>query len=174
MVSRLLYGLETIPLTTAMETKINAFQQRCLRRILKIDPAYYSRVKNIEVLAKANKTVSKLKRTQEDWVDQLAKGDLTRAPIKPLATILAQRRVKLFAHTLRHEDDELPSDAFLRGGQPRNVGYRRVGRPKFSWAKQAGHDAWEQIREEYHLEGEYKETRDQFNVLWQAAMLRDI
>ena len=71
VVSRLLYGLETIPMTTAMDTKINAFQQRCLRRILKIDPAYYSRVRNVEVLAKANKVVSKLKRSEEDWVDQL-------------------------------------------------------------------------------------------------------
>ena len=45
VISQLLYGLETIPFTAAMETKINAFQQRCLRRILKIDPAYYSRIK---------------------------------------------------------------------------------------------------------------------------------
>ena len=143
VVSRLLYGLETMPMTTAMDTKTNAFRQRCLRRILKIDPAYYSRVRNVEVLAKANKIVSKLKRSEEDWVDQLAHGDLTRAKIKPISTILAERRIKLFAHTLRHEDDELPSNAFLRGGHPRTMGYRRWGRPKLSWAKQAGRDAWE-------------------------------
>ena len=69
-------------MTTAIDTKISAFQQRCLRRILKIDPAYYSRVKNVEVLAKANTTVSKLKRTTEDWIDHLAQGDLARAKIK--------------------------------------------------------------------------------------------
>jgi len=34
--SKLLYGLETIQLTGAMLKKIDAFQIRCLRRILRI------------------------------------------------------------------------------------------------------------------------------------------
>ena len=104
----------------------------------------------------------------------LTAGDLKDTSIKPLSAVLAARRVRLLGHTLRHEDEELPSDAFLRGGQPRTMGYKRVGRPKFSWAKQAGQNAWDQIKANYEFEGEYKETRDNFNVIWQASLLRDI
>ena len=46
--SRLLYGMSSLCLTAAQERKLNAFQSWCLRRVCKIQPAYYSRASNAE------------------------------------------------------------------------------------------------------------------------------
>ena len=51
--SKLLYGLSSICLTVAQERKLNGFQNRCLRKIVGVAPAYASRVSNATVLRKA-------------------------------------------------------------------------------------------------------------------------
>ena len=48
--SRVLYGLSTMSYNIAERRRIDAFQAKCLRRILGIRPAYYSRVSNKSVL----------------------------------------------------------------------------------------------------------------------------
>ena len=52
IVAQLSYGLNTLLLTPAMLSKMDAFQMRGLRYILKIEHAYYSRISNKEVYDK--------------------------------------------------------------------------------------------------------------------------
>ena len=54
--SKLLYGLETVHLTPAMERQIDAFQMRGLRQIMKYQHTYYDRTKtNAKILEDASK-----------------------------------------------------------------------------------------------------------------------
>ena len=48
--SRLLYSLTCCCLTVAQQRRLDGFQNRCLRRVLGVKPAFYSRVSNAEVL----------------------------------------------------------------------------------------------------------------------------
>ena len=50
--SKLLYGLSSICLTVAQERQLNGFQNRCLRGIIGVKPAYISKVSNADVLCK--------------------------------------------------------------------------------------------------------------------------
>ena len=51
VVSQLTYCLDTVALSSAELNKLEAFHQRCLRRIAGVQPSYYSRVSNFEVRA---------------------------------------------------------------------------------------------------------------------------
>ena len=46
IVAKLLYGLDSAWLSSALQRKLDGFQAKCLRRILKISPAFISRVSN--------------------------------------------------------------------------------------------------------------------------------
>ena len=59
VVAQLTYGLSTVQLTPAMLKRLDAFQMRGLRFILKIEHSYYCRISNNEVYDKINGTVSK-------------------------------------------------------------------------------------------------------------------
>ena len=56
--SKLLYGLATCCLTIAEQRRLNGFQARCLRQVLRIKPAFYSRISNQTVLNRANHTTA--------------------------------------------------------------------------------------------------------------------
>ena len=53
LVSKLVYGLSAVWLGLAEQRRVDAFQNYCLRRILRIPSAYVSRVSNAEVLRKS-------------------------------------------------------------------------------------------------------------------------
>ena len=50
--SKLLYGLQTAWLTKVQRAKVDGFQAKCIRKIIKVAPSYWSRVSNVEVLAR--------------------------------------------------------------------------------------------------------------------------
>ena len=54
VLSVLRYGLETMWLGKAARRRLDGFHARCLRKILKVPPAYYSRISNEGVLRRAN------------------------------------------------------------------------------------------------------------------------
>ena len=49
--SKLLYGLQTAWLTKSQRNKLDGFQARCLRKIIRVAPSYWSRISNARVLA---------------------------------------------------------------------------------------------------------------------------
>ena len=54
MVARLTHGLSTVRLTLAMLNRLDAFQLRGLRYILKTDISYYFRISNREIYDRIN------------------------------------------------------------------------------------------------------------------------
>ena len=54
VVSKLVYGLHTATLNKTERCRLDGFHARCLRRILRIQHAFYSRVSNKTVLSLAN------------------------------------------------------------------------------------------------------------------------
>ena len=111
--SKLLYGLESCMLLKADRDRIDGFQARCLRRILKILPAWLSRVSNAEVRE--------------------------RADVPPLTSILLERQLKLYGKLARDSANSLPRQMVFEAGQthsclPRDWKSRRSrGRPRIQW-----------------------------------------
>ena len=59
IVAKLMYGLTPIPLPKADANKIDAFQMRGLRKILKVKHPYWSRISNKRLLEMANNKLGK-------------------------------------------------------------------------------------------------------------------
>ena len=57
--AQLMYGLETSALSTVQLKKLDTFQQRGLRAILNIEPAWISRISNESVLTQATTALGK-------------------------------------------------------------------------------------------------------------------
>ena len=57
VISQLIYGLETIPLTDGLINKLDAFQMKGFRKIVQIDHTYYSRVSNKTVMDTLNRNI---------------------------------------------------------------------------------------------------------------------
>ena len=112
VVQKLLYCLHTLHLSKAELRKIDGFQARCLRKILNIQHAYFSRVSNKTVYEKAG--------------------------AQPLSMTLLERQLRLFGE-VASKDDEDPMRACVfepHTVQPRKCpGIRKRGRPRQTWAK---------------------------------------
>ena len=87
IVSKLLYGLTSIPLTRADCNRIDAFQMRGLRKILKIKHPYWSRVSNDALIIEAN---------QRLWYGE--SGDLKRRQIERLSQRLIKKQIIARTH----------------------------------------------------------------------------
>ena len=108
--SKLLYGLSSCCLTVAEQRRLDGFQARCLRLVLRIRPAYYSRVSNKIVLQRAGHTSASSLLEQQ----QLAMlGKVLRAP-----------RSSLLHTTAVVPGTITPSTSFY---------IRRRGRPRKEW-----------------------------------------
>ena len=108
---KLLYNLESLWLLQADRNRLDAFQAACLRKILKVPHAYYSRVSNEEVRAKA--------KTQ------------------PLSADLLDRQTKLYDRIADLPGDNLLRRLVCEPGSRRPkkwYHHRRRGRPKLQWA----------------------------------------
>ena len=116
IVSKLLYGLESIPFTEQDCAKLDAFQYRGLRKILHIKHSQWSRIQNETVFITANIRA----RTGPKNI------------IIPLSEKLVLRQIKFYGHTIRADDLDLMSNAFMYqdGTRRRCIGSKRVGRPR--------------------------------------------
>jgi len=108
--SKLLHGLSSICLTMSQERKLNGFQNRCLRSIIKVPPSFVSRVSNAEVL------------NRERYVKA--------------TDLLQKRQLQLLGKVLRcPEDHPLRGASFIPGTnwQLADRFMRRRGRPCKEW-----------------------------------------
>ena len=126
LVSKLLYGLETIPISEASRSRIDAFQMKGLRKILGIDHPFFSRVSNKTVFEMAN--------------------DGLKTQIAPLSATLAKRRLALLGHLIREEEGS-PTKIALIDDQGKIAGptYKRIGRPRVQWLEQSLTEAFKQL-----------------------------
>ena len=111
--AKLLYGLHAACLNQAERRRLDGFHARCLRRILKIAPSYYSRVSNATVWmrSRTQRLSTRLLQQQMHYFGKLALSDA--------------------GHPCREYVFETNSVALRRLNE-----VRRVGRPRLEWASE--------------------------------------
>jgi hypothetical protein len=111
--ARLLYGLSTACFVKADLRRLDGFQAKCLRIVLRIPPSHLSRISNESVRQRAS------------W--------------KPASILLRERQVQLLGKVIRSSsEDPMRAVSFIAGTlQPATTRYiRRVGRPRQEWINQ--------------------------------------
>ena len=129
--SKLLYGLETAQLNGAATSKLDAFQLKGLRKMLKLNTTYVDRTST-------NETVFRL-------ANEALDGGSTGKQITKISEEYESRRLRLFVKVLLAEDcNPQRSVTFEEGAiTQRTYGIKRVGRPKNNWIKEATQALWE-------------------------------
>ena len=113
VISGSMYGLTGMWLVTAQRRRLDGFCARCLRQILHIQPAQFSRVSNAAVFAKAG--------------------------VSPLSDRIFKQQLMLLGKVARSpEDSPLRRDTFDGDTLRHQIGrfVRRVGRPRQTWLSQ--------------------------------------
>ena len=114
IVSGLLHGLCTATLAKADLRRLDGFHARCLRSILGVPPAYYSRVSNDTVLKRARRCPlsERMKAEQQNFLSVLQDRDFSD-PV----------RCTIFSQT---SSDPRPFPGKRRVGRPRNTWVRNI------------------------------------------------
>ena len=110
VLSVLMYGLAAAWLNKGDRRKLNGFQNRCLRTIWGIKPAYISRVSNASVLQITGQ--------------------------RPLTDLLQKQQLLLYGRVARQSDANLMRAATFGPGSLRaavDTHIRKVGRPRLAW-----------------------------------------
>ena len=113
IISKLVYGLASMWLGIAEQRRVDAFQNYGLRRILKIAPAYVSRISNAEVLRKKGQTA--------------------------LSAIILQSQLRLFSEIVQSPVSDPLRAATFHGESVTpitNAFVRKQGRPRHTWTEQ--------------------------------------
>ena len=119
--TKLIYGLFTAALTGKQKRRIDGFQARCLRKILRIPGAYYSRI--------SNQTVLKI------------------AGYEPLSESVARQQMRYLQKIAARNDSDPVRNFVFKAGSSELQGFagkRRRGRPRTSWLA----DCYEKFRED--------------------------
>ena len=135
IVSKPLYGLESLEPTDATGKLLGAFQLKGLRQILRLHTTFIQRLNTNEyVYRRANEVLN-------------SPTEGNGRKIKPLTEVLDDRRLKLLGHVLRREREHpLHQAAFkMQSALPRETKQRRVGRPRKFWTTSNMDKAWEII-----------------------------
>jgi len=137
IISRLLYGIESLELTDSLKTRLDAFQIRGLRHILGIEHSFWSRVTNKEIIEKANVIAETRENITEGWEQIIRnKGEKDRK-IKLISEIMEERKTKLLGHIMRRDEkDPLKQVCFDDEGYQHIYETRRVGRPRIHWVRE--------------------------------------
>lgn len=123
--SKLLYGLECIQLTSSDISRLNAFQNKCLRRILNKPPTFIDR-------QVTNESIYTEIREQHGCV------------FEHFGETWKRSKLRLFGHILRaHSSDPMKQVSLAADGlHPRAVCQRRSGRPRADWITESYKDAF--------------------------------
>ena len=129
--AKLIYGLETLAMNTAVLSRIDTFQLKGLRNILKLPTTYINReYSNAHLRTQIN---NKLKEHQDK-------------PLIPLTEY--HRRIKYLCRLI-HMGDEDPGTSITFDPQtlrPIEHGTRRVGQPRLKWYATTLKDTWTETK----------------------------
>ena len=153
IVTKLLYGLETVHLTEANKNKINAFQIRGLRQILKKKHTFYNRNHtNAHILQEA----TKLAYPKEE--------DLRK--VKKFGDVYEDRRVKLLGHIIRTENHDPLRQVSLKPGTAErpDIGKKRIGGPKQNWTRKTKEHVWNSKLKRNNYEENALQDSELFNL----------
>merc|ERR1712110_1225889 len=125
----LTYGLESIPFTKELKNRVDYFQTKCLRNIMKIKAAYYSQVSNKDILNKVSTIL----------YDEVGK-------VSPISRTISDRAITLLGHIVRSDENDHMRKVALNAELLRvERAKRRVGRPRFYWLSntmERAHKLW--------------------------------
>ena len=112
VLSNLMYGLQSAWLNESELKRIDGFHCRCLRKVLKIPPAYYSRISNAQVLQEAGKISARF--------------------------MLLQQQMCLYGKVVRLQNSVLLRQFLIAPGgvRPIHFNFRKRGRPRNCWHDQ--------------------------------------
>ena len=135
--TKLTYALETIPLSDADKNRIDSFHIRGLRKILRIQHPYWSRVSNDEIYRRASEGLDK--------------------PITKLSKRITKMQVKLLGHVIRLPEEDTMRRVTLCGGLNRTkLSKKRVGRPRLKWLDKVVPEAMKVLVEKGYLPLDYE------------------
>ena len=126
--------------------KLNAFQSRCLRKLIGVKPSYWSRVSNQTVL----QTVG----------------------AKPFSQLLLQQQLQYFGDIARRPTGHVLRDMIFQAHDTKLVqvpGPRRKGRPRNTWAAKLYSEAVKVAGDEQHLRSLLADTTSARKA-WQKAV----
>jgi hypothetical protein len=137
--SKLMYGLESVVFNESLFRKLDTFQLKGLRKILKLPTTFVNReATNSFVYTEANKHNARL----------------GGKPIEKMSDFHKQRRKILLAKliTLSQSVNEPSARATLQDNliAPHDYGTKRVGRPRLNWVKTTISDFWDEVKKHYH------------------------
>ena len=158
--AKILYGLESLQLLDGDYQRLDAFQQRGLRRILGFPPTFIDRTNtNKAVLEAAGKALSKKNKTVK---------------IETFSETIKRRAISLLGHIVRLPTEDPMKQTSLRRNKPLYPAAKRVGRPKLNWAKETYNNAWTSAKAtDPNTPGiEFKATNEQHDYLIHQAELR--
>lgn len=140
IVSQLTYGLSTVQLTPSMLKRLDAFQMRGFRYILKIEHSYYSRVSNQDIYDKINIIYNKGTDMNITWQEFIAanRSDTPRKLVK-LSDYVMNQQNKTLGHVIRIPNenyDPMKMVTIDNNLQMPGVYTKRVGRPRYGWIKE--------------------------------------
>jgi hypothetical protein len=137
--SKLMYGLESVVFNESHLRKLDTFQFKGLRKILKLPTTFINReATNAFVYTEANKHTARLR----------------GKPIEKMSDFHKQRRKIFFAKliTLSQSDNEPSARATLQDNliAPHDYGKKRVGRPRLNWVTTTISDFWDEVKQHFH------------------------
>ena len=138
IISKLLYGLETIEPTEHVANMLNTFQLKGLRKILKLKTTFIDR----------NNTNEFVYNLANERIQSPTEGPDRK--IKPLTEVLQYRKLKLLGHVMRRDRSHPMSQItqMNAAGKIRTIDKKRKGRPRLNWLEENLRRAWEIIIDE--------------------------
>ena len=134
IIAQLIYGLNTMHMTDSAMNKLDSFHYKGLRRILKIDHAYFSRVSNEQIIEKANIIANKGSNLNITWNHFLGQNKSAKVKIRPISELIKKRQETLLGHIIRtDEDDPMRTVTLNSEGTRLTKTKKRVGRPRENW-----------------------------------------
>lgn len=122
-----------------MLKRLDAFQMRGTRYILKIEHSYYSHFSNKEVYDKGNIILNGGTDLNVTWAEFIGAGQYADAKqITLLSDYIMKQQNKLFAHIARdeHDTEYKRKPTFDENLMQPERPYKRVGQPRISWVKE--------------------------------------
>ena len=164
IVSQLTYGLSTVQLTPCMLSRLDAFQMRGFRYILKIEHSYYSRVSNHEIYDKINIIYNKGTDLNISWQEFIAANhfDHPKKLVK-LSQYVMNQQNRILGHVIRTPKidlDPMRTVTIDDNIQMPGVHIKRVGRPRYGWVKE--NCRWIYEKEKHEAYDPKNQTHDDF------------
>jgi hypothetical protein len=168
--SKLTYGLHVLPLKDELLNKMNAFQMRGIRQLLKIAPTHVDR----------NNSNKKVLELAEERINTNKEGEPespNRKTIKLISEVLLKRAQCELGEIIRlPEDDPRKEVTFKSGLHQLNIPEtNRVGKPKTQWAIETMKRIWKEKelgqRCEQHPDVHFDYKNDcHLSIIYQAGV----